>query len=68
MRLRFKVLGDEEKAGAFENAETLWRDPESRSISEMADAAVKKASAGVLWRQRRPAHGGGDLPCVRRQL
>ncbi|CAO0836111.1 Phage portal protein, SPP1 Gp6-like OS=Streptomyces microflavus OX=1919 GN=Smic_81350 PE=4 SV=1 [Streptomyces microflavus] len=30
----------------------VWRDPESRSISEMADAAVKKASAGVPWRQR----------------
>ncbi|MEV7250777.1 phage portal protein [Streptomyces cyaneofuscatus] len=51
MRLAFKVLGDEEKANAFD-AETLWRDPESRSISEMADAAVKKASAGVPWRQR----------------
>lgn len=50
MRLAFKVIGDE-KANSFD-AETLWRDPESRSISEMADAAVKKASAGVPWRQR----------------
>lgn len=51
MRLAFKVLGDETRATAYD-AETLWRDPESRSISELADAAVKKASAGVPWRQR----------------
>lgn len=51
MRLAFKVTGDEDKATAFD-AETLWRDPESRTISELADAAVKKASAGVPWRQR----------------
>ncbi|MFF6928374.1 phage portal protein [Streptomyces californicus] len=51
MRLAFRVLGDEKKAVSFA-AETLWRDPESRSIAEMADAAVKKASAGVPWRQR----------------
>ncbi|MEU3285566.1 phage portal protein [Streptomyces longwoodensis] len=51
MRLAFRVLGDEAKATAY-TAETLWRDPESRSIAELADAAVKKASAGVPWRQR----------------
>ncbi|WNI28672.1 phage portal protein [Streptomyces sp. ITFR-6] len=51
MRLAFKVTGDEDKATSFD-AETLWRDPESRTISELADAAVKKASAGVPWRQR----------------
>jgi hypothetical protein len=51
MRLAFKVLGDEQRATAYD-AETVWRDPESRSISELADAAVKKASAGVPWRQR----------------
>ncbi|WP_327379455.1 phage portal protein [Streptomyces sp. NBC_01212] len=51
MRLAFRVVGDEDKATSYD-AETLWRDPESRSISEMADAAVKKASAGVPWRQR----------------
>jgi hypothetical protein len=45
------VLGDETRATAY-NAETLWRDPESRSISELADAAVKAESAGVPWRQR----------------
>jgi hypothetical protein len=51
MRLAFRVLGDEARATAY-NAETLWRDPESRSISELADAAVKAESAGVPWRQR----------------
>lgn len=51
MRLAFRVLGDETRATSY-TAETLWRDPESRSVAEMADAAVKKASAGVPWRQR----------------
>ncbi|MET9480933.1 phage portal protein [Streptomyces sp. NPDC006638] len=51
MRLAFKVLGDETKATAW-SAETVWRDPESRSISELADAAVKKKAADVPWRQR----------------
>jgi hypothetical protein len=51
MRLAFRVLGDEAKATSYA-AETIWRDPESRSIAELADAAVKKASAGVPWRQR----------------
>jgi hypothetical protein len=51
MRIAFRVLGDEAKAKAH-TAETLWRDPESRSIAELADAAVKKSAAGVPWRQR----------------
>lgn len=51
MRLAFKVTGDDARASAW-SAETIWRDPESRTISELADAAVKKASAGVPWRQR----------------
>ncbi|MFD9442168.1 phage portal protein [Streptomyces sp. NPDC060001] len=51
LRLAFRVLGDEKKATAYD-LETVWRDPESRTVSELADAAVKKASAGVPWRQR----------------
>ncbi|MER5501386.1 phage portal protein [Streptomyces sp. NPDC002561] len=51
MRLAFRVLGDDTRAKAW-SAETIWRDPESRTVSELADAAVKKASAGVPWRQR----------------
>jgi hypothetical protein len=51
MRLSFKILGDEQRANAYD-AETVWRDPESRTVSELADAAVKKQAAGVPWRQR----------------
>lgn len=51
MRLAFRVLGDDARATAW-SAETVWRDPESRSIAELADAAVKKSTAGVPWRQR----------------
>jgi hypothetical protein len=51
MRLAFRVLGDERRATAY-TAETIWRDPESRSVAELADAAVKKSTAGVPWRQR----------------
>jgi hypothetical protein len=35
----------------FTNAETLWADPESRTLGELADAALKKKTAGVTWRQ-----------------
>nr|WSW58509.1 phage portal protein [Streptomyces sp. NBC_00998] len=51
MRLAFRVLGDEQRANAYD-AETVWRDPESRTVAELADAAVKKQAAGVPWRQR----------------
>lgn len=50
MRLAFKVLGDP-RANEM-NAETIWADSESRTVSELADAAVKKEAAGVPWRQR----------------
>jgi len=33
------------------NVETLWADPESRTMAELADAAVKKQAVGVPWRQ-----------------
>jgi len=35
----------------FTSAETLWADPESRTLGELADAALKKKTAGVTWRQ-----------------
>jgi hypothetical protein len=35
----------------FNGAETLWADPESRTLGELADAALKKKTAGVTWRQ-----------------
>jgi len=34
------------------DAEVIWADPESRSMAELADAAVKQQAAGVTWRQR----------------
>ena len=34
-----------------EDAEVIWADSESRSVAELADAAVKKQAAGVPWRQ-----------------
>jgi hypothetical protein len=50
MRLAFRVLGD--KRADEHSAETIWADSESRTVSELADAAVKKQAAGVPWRQR----------------
>lgn len=34
------------------DSETIWADPESRSMAELADASVKKMAAGVPWHQR----------------
>lgn len=51
MRLAF-LVADDPRAAAVD-AETLWRDPESRSEGELVDAAVKLATIGVpqvaLW-------------------
>lgn len=33
------------------DAELMWADPESRSDAELADAATKKSTVGVPWRQ-----------------
>lgn len=46
------------QAGAIEgrlvpdDAETLWADPQSHSIAELYDAAVKAVTAGEPWRTR----------------
>lgn len=52
MRLAFKIKGDPTKANALD-AETIWRDPESRSEAELVDGLVKLATIGVpkkaLW-------------------
>lgn len=50
MRLCFRIL-DDPRADEV-SAETIWMDCESRTVSELADAAVKKEAAGVPWRQR----------------
>lgn len=34
------------------DAETLWRDPQYRTLSELASAAVQEMAAGVPWRTR----------------
>jgi hypothetical protein len=52
MRLAFKAMGDTERAGATA-AETIWRDPETRSFGELIDGLVKLGTIGVpeevLW-------------------
>lgn len=52
MRLAFAVAGDAERASAS-HIETIWMNPESRSLAETTDAAVKMSSIGVprpaLW-------------------
>lgn len=50
MSLAFLWAKDEERADRSQ-LEVLWQDPERRSLSELADAAVKKQAAGVPWRQ-----------------
>jgi hypothetical protein len=52
MRLAFKAVGDEGRANET-RAETIWKDPESRSFAELIDGLVKLATIGVpqevLW-------------------
>lgn len=48
MRLSFKLIGQT----LPDDAETLWVNPEFRTLSELSDAAVKQGSAGVPWRSR----------------
>ncbi len=52
IRLAFKAMGDDERA-AETSAETIWRDPETRSFGELVDGLVKLSSIGVplevLW-------------------
>jgi len=52
MRLAFAYRGDEARATAA-NAETIWRDPESRTEGELVDALTKMRTLGVpleaLW-------------------
>lgn len=50
MRLAFRVKGDA-KRGSDYKAETIWRDPESRTEAEHIDALLKLRSLGVPFRQ-----------------
>lgn len=55
LRVAFRAMGDNARA-AMIDAETLWRDPESRTTGEQVDAAVKEQSLGVpqeaIWSRR----------------
>lgn len=46
MRLAFRAKGDTKRADAVK-AEVVWRNPENRTDSDIADAAVKRRAAGV---------------------
>lgn len=50
MHLAHLVTGDTDRA-AIPDMETIWADPESRTLGELADAAQKKKAIGVPWRQ-----------------
>lgn len=53
VRLAFKAKDPEDERANAESAETIWRDPESRSQAETVDAALKLSKLGVpneaLW-------------------
>jgi hypothetical protein len=51
MRLSFRSLNASDPRAEATDAETIWRDPESRSQAETVDAAVKKQALGVPWEQ-----------------
>lgn len=53
MRLAFKSMDPSDSRAKATDAETIWRDPESRSQAELADSLSKLAGIGVpqevLW-------------------
>lgn len=50
LRIAFIYLDQPDHIGV--DAEVQWADPERQSIAQLADAATKKMTAGVPWRQR----------------
>ena len=52
MRLIHLVKGNRARADLSSTLEVVWADPESRSLADLSDAAVKQQAAGVPWRQR----------------
>lgn len=50
MRLAVLVRDGVQRPG-MESLETIWRDPETRTVAQAADAAVKKLSVGVSREQ-----------------
>jgi hypothetical protein len=49
IRLALRVKNPDDPRGQDTSAEIIWRDPESRSLAERADAATKLASIGMPW-------------------
>lgn len=49
-RLSFAWIGQPELFG--DDAEVRWKDPQRRSVAQLADAATKYLAAGVPWRAR----------------
>lgn len=49
-RLAFKVRKQDDRRAQDEQAQIIWKDPESRSLAERADAATKLASIDTPWR------------------
>jgi hypothetical protein len=50
-RLAFRSIDPDDPRGSETNIEVIWKDPESRSMAQVVDAAVKKAQIGVPWEQ-----------------
>lgn len=46
IRLAFRVTDNPK--GEITNSETIWRNPESRSLAEVTDAVIKKFRAGLI--------------------
>lgn len=49
MRLCFKVKNPEDERAGDKGAEVKWRNPESRSLAEQADAYAKLVGANIPW-------------------
>lgn len=49
MRLALKVQGT--SLSGTDRMETIWRDPATQNVAQVADAAVKWSSIGMPWRQ-----------------
>lgn len=49
IRLAFRVRDPDDPRGTDPKAQIIWKDPESRSLAERADAATKLASINMPW-------------------
>ena len=50
-RLAFRAIDPQDPRATETNIEVIWRDPESRSMAQVIDAATKKMAIGVPWEQ-----------------